>query len=108
MLKSVSTIENDSEKNINATAAAATNDFNLLIKRYTLQIECLLLRGEHNTCANSESTADEWNFRESILKCLYAKDVQYPKSKRDSIIDFDRTIIYSFKILHYWLHFWNL
>lgn len=54
------------------------NDVNLLIKRYTLQIEML---GRHG----HQDEMDEWNFRDSILKCLYAKDIVYPKSKKISL-----------------------
>lgn len=52
-----------------------SNDVNLLIKRYTLQIEKLSQQSH-------ETEIDEWNFRDSILKCLYAKDIAYPKSKK--------------------------
>ena len=63
---------------------------NLLLKRYTLQIENLK-RGkkqgieesssdEENSHDQTNVDLDDWNFRESILKCLYAKDIKYPAS----------------------------
>ena len=55
---------------------------NLLIRRYTLQIECLddnITLGEQS---NGDSSLDEWNFRDSLLKCLYSNpSFQYPDSK---------------------------
>ncbi len=54
---------------------------NLLIKRYTLQIENLKTNADTDSDDECVSDLDEWNFRESILKCLYAKDVKYPSGK---------------------------
>jgi hypothetical protein len=61
-------------------------DKNLLIKRFTLQIENLKIptsnpddtKSSDEEDNDTEETLDDWNFRESILKCLYAKDVKYP------------------------------
>ena len=55
------------------------SNINLLIKRYTLQVEYLFLKTNDNS--NEEEEVDEdWYFRDAILKCLYSKDIQYPTS----------------------------
>ena len=69
---------------------------NLLLKRFTLQVEDLHLSdatptdgadtddSDDNQVEEDSSAQngdlDEWNFRESILKCLYSKDTKYPAS----------------------------
>ena len=72
MLKSL----NESDENV----------ANLLLKRYTLQIENLKINVDKSECDDVDSQSvndlDEWNFRESILKCLYARDIKFPSSKQ--------------------------
>jgi hypothetical protein len=64
----------------------------LLIKRYTLEIDNLVgsLDGYANDPVENKNFAldsdDEWNYRDSILKCLYSKDVQYPFSDHKFLI----------------------
>jgi hypothetical protein len=66
------------------------NRVNLLIKRYTVQIEMLDQTenvSEDDLDEDNEINNDillmnklEWQFRDSILKCLYSQDFQYPAS----------------------------
>ena len=66
------------------------NRVNLLIKRYTVQIEMLDQTenvSEDDLDEDNETNNDillmnklEWQFRDSILKCLYSQDFQYPAS----------------------------
>lgn len=70
------------------------NRVNLLIKRYTVQVEMLDSQPESasedgsDEDGISEEDGDivsmtnklEWQFRDSILKCLYSQDFQYPTS----------------------------
>ena len=58
---------------------------NLLIKRFTLQIEDLKMAHDQDSSDEDEfgsnnqvADLDEWNFRESILKCLYSKHSRFP------------------------------
>ncbi len=60
---------------------------NLLIKRYTLQIENLFENAANESDEDyvesknePVSALDEWNFRDSILRCLYSKETQFPAS----------------------------
>lgn len=67
---------------------------NLLIKRYTVQVEMLDSQSDSasengsDEDGTSEENGDlvskinklEWQFRDSILKCLYSQDFQYPTS----------------------------
>ena len=62
----------------------------MLIKRYTVQIEMLDQTenvSEDDLDEDNEINNDillmnklEWQFRDSILKCLYSQDFQYPAS----------------------------
>ncbi len=71
---------------------------NLLIKRFTLQIENLAIgRLDSQGSSEDEEKAvegwdednescnidfkQEWQFRDSLLKCLYSEDAHYPASK---------------------------
>lgn len=70
------------------------NRINLLIKRYTVQVE--MLDRQLDSASENDSDEDgiseedgdimtmsnklEWQFRDSILKCLYSQDFQYPTS----------------------------
>ena len=66
------------------------NRVNLLIKRYTVQIEMIDQTenvSEDDLDEDNETNNDillmnklEWQFRDSILKCLYSQDFQYPAS----------------------------
>ena len=65
---------------------------NLLVKRFTLQIENLAEASvDSGDESGEEKAADEWDedefnnkqewqFRDSLLKCLYSQDAQYPAS----------------------------
>ena len=56
---------------------------NLLIKRYTLEIENVAADLNKKIDQNEDQLLnpnDEWNYRDSLLKCLYSKDNQYPIS----------------------------
>jgi hypothetical protein len=67
----------------------SSQNANLLIKRYTLEIDDLASNSSSQEAnkfiENNEEmlldSDDEWNFRDSILKCLYSKDVSYPFSE---------------------------
>lgn len=48
---------------------SSTKSKNLLIKRYTLQIENL-------TC-DEKSYDFEWEFRDTLLKCLYSREFEH-------------------------------
>ena len=82
-------------KSSEGSETSRTLNENLLIKRYTLQIEnacnesgensedCVVSKENLNESIGEnepESALDEWNFRDSILKCLYAKETQFPAS----------------------------
>jgi len=66
---------------------------NLLVKRFTLQIENLAEASvDSGDESGEEKAADEWDedefnnkqewqFRDSLLKCLYSQDAQYPASR---------------------------
>lgn len=59
------------------SSSSATNsddENNLLIKRFTLQVEHVLL----NVLKKSDDLDEDWYFRDCILKCLYSKEAQYP------------------------------
>ena len=53
---------------LSATSDSKKNNLNLLLKRYTLQIENM----SDETDAQSDHM--EWEFRDTLLKCLYSKD----------------------------------
>jgi hypothetical protein len=61
--------------------STSSEDSNLLIKRYTLQVEYLFQKIKDNFNKEEHQDLDEdWYFRDAILKCLYSKDIQYPTS----------------------------
>ena len=70
---------------IKETSESNPVDTNLLIKRYTLEIEdlnessALRILNDSNELVLSED--EEWEFRDSILKCLWSKEFQYSSSK---------------------------
>jgi hypothetical protein len=66
---------------------------NLLVRRFTLQIENLAEASAGSGDESGEEKAadewdedefnnkQEWQFRDSLLKCLYSQDAQYPASR---------------------------
>ncbi len=83
--------------NEDSTECNKPNENNLLLKRFTLQIDtsqlnndtgdkCMIsMENNINTEDLDQQLAvinnDEWQFRDSLLKCLYSPDVQYSTSK---------------------------
>jgi hypothetical protein len=53
---------------LNASSDSKKNNLNLLLKRYTLQIENL---SDETDRLNDDM---EWELRDTLLNCLYSKD----------------------------------
>ena len=81
---------------LKSSGESETDSSNLLIKRFTLQIENLkqLIDSDSDESANEpdieeideqepnkeslRTSQDEWQFRDSLLKCLYSQEPNYP------------------------------